>query len=152
VADRDLTQRIEVKTNDETGQMVQALKEMNDSLSNIVNEVRQSTDSITTAAQQIAAGNSDLSQRTEEQASTLEETASSMEELTATVKQNAENANHANQLAASASSIAVKGGHVVDEVVQTMALISTSSKKIVDISVLSKASPSRPTSLLSMQR
>jgi methyl-accepting chemotaxis protein len=133
VADRDLTQRIEVKTNDETGQMVQALKEMSDSLSNIVNEVRQNTDSITTAAQQIAAGNSDLSQRTEEQASTLEETASSMEELTATVKQNAENAKHANQLAASASGIAVKGGQVVGEVVLTMASISTSSKKIVDI-------------------
>lgn len=133
VADRDLTQRIEVETNDEAGQMVQALKEMNDSLSNIVSEVRLNADNITTAAQQISAGNSDLSQRTEEQASTLEETASSMEELTATVKQNAENAKHANQLAASASSIAVKGGHVVGEVVQTMASISASSRKIVDI-------------------
>lgn len=133
VADRDLTQRIEVKANDEAGQMVQALKEMNESLFTIVSEVRLNTDSITAAAQQIAAGNSDLSQRTEEQASTLEETASSMEQLTATVKQNAENAKHANQLAATASSIAVKGGHVVGEVVQTMGSISASSKKIVNI-------------------
>ncbi|NOU01157.1 MAG: hypothetical protein HOO95_06245, partial [Gallionella sp.] len=75
----------------------------------------------------------DLSQRTEEQASTLQETASTMEELSATVKQNAENTKHANQLATSASSIAIQGGHVVGEVVQTMASISTSSKKIVDI-------------------
>jgi methyl-accepting chemotaxis protein len=95
--------------------------------------VRANTESITTAAQQIAAGNADLSQRTEEQASTLEETASSMEQLTATVKQNAENAKHANQLAANAAGIAVKGGAVVGEVVQTMTAISTSSRKIVDI-------------------
>jgi methyl-accepting chemotaxis protein len=133
VAQGNLTQHIVVKAKDETGQMLQSLKTMNESLGGIVSEVRQNTDSITTASQQIAAGNSDLSQRTEEQASTLEETASSMEELTATVKQNAENAKHANQLAATASSIAVKGGHVVGEVVQTMASISTSSKKIVDI-------------------
>ena len=133
VAAGDLTSTIEVKSKDETGQLLQALKDMNESLSNIVGDVRGSTDSITTAAKEIAAGNSDLSQRTEEQASSLEETASSMEELTSTVKQNAENAKQANQLAASASDVAVKGGQVVGEVVQTMASISDSSKKIVDI-------------------
>ena len=133
IAESDLTQEIEIRTYDETGDLIQALKTMQESLANIVSEVRSNTDSITIASKQIAAGNSDLSSRTEQQASTLEETASSMEELTATVKQNAENAKHANQLAASASSIAVRGGHVVDEVVQTMASISTSSKKIVDI-------------------
>jgi methyl-accepting chemotaxis protein len=133
IAESDLTQEIEIRTYDETGDLIQALKTMKESLATIVSEVRSNTDNITIASQQIAAGNSDLSSRTEQQASTLEETASSMEELTATVKQNAENAKHANQLAASASSIAVKGGHVVGEVVQTMASISTSSKKIVDI-------------------
>ena len=115
------------------GQLLQALKDMNASLGNIVGEVRSTTDSISTAAQEIAAGNSDLSQRTEEQASSLEETASSMEELTSTVKQNAENAKQANQLAANASDIAVKGGQAVNEVVQTMGSISASSKKIMDI-------------------
>jgi methyl-accepting chemotaxis protein len=133
VADGDLTSSIEVKTKDETGLLLQALKDMNESLGSIVVEVRNTTDSIGTAAREVAAGNSDLSQRTEEQASSLEETASSMEELTSTVKQNAENAKHANQLAAAASDIAVKGGQAVGEVVQTMASISTSSKKIVDI-------------------
>jgi methyl-accepting chemotaxis protein len=133
VAQGDLTQRIEVKSRDETGQLLQALKDMNENLVGIVTDVRNTTDSISTAAQQIAAGNSDLSQRTEEQASSLEETASSMEELTSTVKQNAENAKQANQLATNASDIAVKGGQAVTEVVQTMASISTSSKKIVDI-------------------
>jgi methyl-accepting chemotaxis protein len=133
VAQGDLTQRIEVQSRDEFGLLLQVLKDMNASLAGIVTDVRSSSDFITTAAQQIAAGNNDLSQRTEQQASSLEETASSMEELTSTVKQNAENAKHANQLAANASDIAVKGGHVVDDVVQTMASISTSSKKIADI-------------------
>jgi methyl-accepting chemotaxis protein len=133
VAIGDLTQRIEVRSKDEVGQLLQALQDMNESLGGIVTKVRDSTDSINTAAQQIAAGNSDLSQRTEEQASHLEETASSMEELTSTVKQNAENAMKANQLALNASNVAVKGGQAVSAVVHTMDSISTSSKKIVDI-------------------
>ena len=106
---------------------------MNESLAGIVGNVRNATDSIATGAKQIAAGNADLSSRTEEQASSLQETASSMEELTSTVKQNADNARQANQLAASASGVALKGGAVVGEVVQTMASISDSSRKIVDI-------------------
>jgi len=133
VAQGDLTQRIEVKSRDETGQLLQALKDMNENLAGIVGDVRSTTESITAAAQQVAAGNADLSQRTEEQASSLEETASSMEELTSTVRQNAENAKQANQLAASASDIAVKGGQAVNDVVHTMSSISTSSKKIADI-------------------
>jgi len=133
VSQGDLTSSIEVKTRDEVGQLLQALKDMNASLSRIVGEVRNSTESITSAAQEIAAGNSDLSSRTEQQASSLEETASSMEELTSTVKQNAENAKQANQLAANASDIAIKGGLAVNEVVQTMGSISASSKKIMDI-------------------
>ena len=133
VADGDLTSNFGVESRDETGQLLQALKDMNESLGGIVGEVRNTTDSISTAAQQIAAGNSDLSQRTEQQASNLEETASSMEELTSTVKQNAENAKQANLLAANASDIAGKGGQVVGEVVQTMASISASSRKIMDI-------------------
>ena len=133
VAQGDLTQRIEVKSRDEVGQLLQALKDMNTSLSNIVGEVRSTTDSISTAASEVASGNSDLSQRTEEQASSLEETASSMEELTSTVKQNTENAKQANQLAISASDVAGKGGEVVSQVVTTMDSINESSRKIVDI-------------------
>jgi len=133
VAAGDLTSRIEVKTRDETGMLLQALKDMNESLRKIVGEVRGSTDSISTASKQIAMGNADLSSRTEEQASSLEETASSMEELTSTVKQNTENARQANQLAAGASEVAVKGGQVVGQVVQTMSSINDSSKKIADI-------------------
>jgi len=133
VAKGDLTQRIEVRSQDEIGKLMQALKDMNESLSGIVGEVRNTTESITVASQEIAQGNADLSQRTEEQASSLEETASSMEELTSTVRQNAENAKQANQLATNASDVAVKGGKVVGDVVETMASISSSSKKIVDI-------------------
>ncbi|WP_413436797.1 methyl-accepting chemotaxis protein [Sulfuriferula sp. GW1] len=133
VAGGDLTSRIEVTSKDETGQLLQALKEMNDGLSKIVSQVRSGTDTIATATSQIAAGNLDLSSRTEEQASSLEETASSMEELTSTVKQNAEHARHANQLVMSTSEFAVKGGHVVGQVVHTMASIKASSRKISDI-------------------
>ena len=133
VAAGDLTSHIEVTSKDETGQLMQALKDMNDSLVGIVGNVRSGTDTIATASNQIAAGNHDLSSRTEEQASSLEETAASMEELTSTVKQNADNARQANQLAVSASSVAVKGGSVVAEVVGTMGAINASSRKIVDI-------------------
>ena len=133
VASGDLTQRIEVTSSNETGQMMQALKDMSDSLSRTVSQVRAGTDTIATASSQIAAGNMDLSSRTEEQASSLEETASSMEELTSTVRQNADNARQANQLAASASDVAVRGGAVVSQVVDTMSAIDESAKKIVDI-------------------
>jgi methyl-accepting chemotaxis protein len=133
VAAGDLSSHIEVHSKDETGQLLQALKHMNASLQDIVGQVRVGTDTIATASSQIAAGNLDLSSRTEQQASALEETASSMEELTSTVKQNADNARQANVLAASASEVAVKGGQVVSEVVETMGSINESSKKIVDI-------------------
>ncbi|MDP2028116.1 MAG: methyl-accepting chemotaxis protein [Thiobacillus sp.] len=133
VAAGDLTQRIDVHSQDETGQLMCAMQEMNTSLSDIVSQVRAGTDTIAVAARQIATGNADLSSRTESQASSLEETASSMEELTSTVKQNAENARQANQLVRSTSDVAVKGGQVVGQVVDTMASIKDSSRKIADI-------------------
>lgn len=134
VATGDLTSNIAItSTKSSTGRLLLALKQMNDSLIDLVSKVRSSTDQITTASGEIASGNLDLSQRTEEQASNLEETASSMEELTSTVKQNADNARQANQLAAGASDVAVKGGTVVGQVVDTMKSISESSHKIVDI-------------------
>ncbi len=95
--------------------------------------VKSAVDSISTAAREISAGNADLSHRTEQQAASLEETASSMEELAATVKQNADNARQANQMALSASDVAVKGGSVVQQVVDTMYSINESARKIVDI-------------------
>jgi methyl-accepting chemotaxis protein len=133
VAGGDLTSRIEVDSTDETGELLAALKEMNDSLQTIVGRVRSGTDTLVTASGEIASGNLDLSSRTEQQASALEETASSMEELTSTVKQNAENARQANQLARSASDVATRGGAVVADVVTTMASIHASANKIVDI-------------------
>jgi methyl-accepting chemotaxis protein len=133
VAGGELTSRVKVEGKDETSELLQALKDMNDSLVKTVGQVRSSTETITTASHEIASGNADLSARTESQASSLEETASSMEELTSTVKQNADNARQANQLAVSASSVAEKGGTVVSQVVDTMGSIKQSSTKIVDI-------------------
>ncbi|MDQ1818063.1 methyl-accepting chemotaxis protein [Massilia sp. CCM 9210] len=133
VAAGDLTSDIAVRSGDETGQLMQALSEMNGSLQDIVGQVRSGTDAIATASGQIASGNLDLSARTEQQAGSLEETASSMEELTSTVKQNADNARQANQLAVSASHVALQGGAVVAQVVDTMGAINESSRKIVDI-------------------
>ncbi len=129
----DLTETI---SNDYSGTFGQLKDDSNttvEQLSSIIMDIKDATDAINTAAKEIAAGNNDLSQRTEEQASSLEETASSMEELTATVKQNAENAKQANQLAIGASEVAVKGGSVVSQVVSTMNSINESSRKIVDI-------------------
>ena len=133
VADGDLTGTITARTRDEVGDLLQALQAMNANLLRIVSEVRSGTETIATASNEIAAGNQDLSSRTEQQASALEETASSMEELTATVKQNADNARQANQLAITAADVAVKGGQVVAQVVDTMGAIDASSRKIVDI-------------------
>lgn len=128
----DLTVTLPVRPNDQHSLMA-AIASMRDKLASIVTEVRSGTDAIATASGQISSGNHDLSVRTEQQAGSLEETASSMEELTATVKQNADNARQANQLAETASEIALRGGCVVAEVVQTMGTINASSKKIVDI-------------------
>jgi methyl-accepting chemotaxis protein len=129
----DLTQAIRIQSTDEVGKLLQALRQMNESLVRTVSQVRTGTDTIATGSSQIAAGNQDLSSRTEQQASSLEETASSMEELTSTVKQNADNARQANQLAVTASGVAVKGGEVVSQVVTTMESINESARKIVDI-------------------
>ncbi|MBP0599682.1 MCP four helix bundle domain-containing protein [Herbaspirillum sp. LeCh32-8] len=133
VAEGDLSSDVQVKSKDETGQLLQSLKDMNSSLRGIVSNVRSGTDTITTASAEIAAGNLDLSSRTEEQASSLEETASAMEELISTVRQNADNARQASQLAVSASEVAEQGGGVVSQVVDTMGAINESSRKIVDI-------------------
>jgi methyl-accepting chemotaxis protein len=132
IAEGDLSVPIELEKGD-SASLLHAIKGMRDSLARVVGEVRAGTDTIATASGQIAAGNHDLSSRTEEQASSLQQTAASMEELTSTVKQNADNARQANQLALSASEVAVKGGDVVSQVVDTMGSINASSKKIVDI-------------------
>ena len=132
IAGGDLTVAVDLRQGD-SNSMLFAMKTMRDSLASIVGQVRSGTDTIASASSQIASGNLDLSARTEEQASSLEETASSMEELTSTVKQNADNARQANQLASSASEVAGRGGAVVSQVVDTMASINASSKKIVDI-------------------
>ena len=133
VAQGHLDNQITVTSRDECGQLLEALRDMNDSLTRIVSQVRQGADGMATATSQIAAGNLDLSSRTEEQASALEQTAASMAELTQTVKQNYDSGRHANQLAESASEVAVKGGTVVGQVVDTMEAINASSKRIADI-------------------
>jgi methyl-accepting chemotaxis protein len=133
VADGDLGTVVEVSSGDETGQLLKALRDMNDSLARTVDQVRHGTETIAQASRQIATGNADLSARTESQASSLEETASSMEQLTSTVTQNAESAQQANNLVVSATDFAIKGGKVVGEVVETMGSIKESSSKIVDI-------------------
>ncbi|MHB0991232.1 MAG: methyl-accepting chemotaxis protein, partial [Burkholderiales bacterium] len=133
VAAGDLTAQSETRSGNELGELQRTLQDMNANLTEIVGEVRLGTESIASASSEIAAGNLDLSNRTEAQAGSLEETASAMEELTATVKQNADNASQANQLAETASEVAVKGGQVVADVVATMSAINGSARKIADI-------------------
>ncbi|NLC23376.1 MAG: HAMP domain-containing protein [Oxalobacter sp.] len=133
VASGDLTSHIEVSSTDETGRLMQALKNMNECLFEAIVQVRQSAETIATASSEIASGNQDLSARTEEQASSLEQTASSMEEITTTVRQNGDNAKQANQLASQAAEVATRGGEAARHVAHTMNDISESSSKIVDI-------------------
>jgi len=133
IAEGKLTNTIDATRKDEMGALMRGLATMQDSLADTVRGVRSGSDAIATASGEIAAGNLDLSSRTEQQAANLEETASSLEELTSTVRQNSDNARQASQLVGSASQIAVKGGEIVERVVDTMASISQSSDKIADI-------------------
>ena len=132
IAHGDLSIVIDTKASDR-GSLLVEMKEMRNSLVGIVEQVRRGTETIGTASREIAAGNIDLSSRTELQASSLEKTASAMEQLTSTVKQNADNAREANALAATASDVARKGGDVVSQVVGTMGEINSSASKIADI-------------------
>jgi methyl-accepting chemotaxis protein len=132
VAKGDLSQTITLQRGDSQSMMAQ-LKHMQESLASVVAKVRRGSEGVATASVQIAQGNSDLSARTEHQASALEQTASSMEELDETVRQNAANARQANQLAHSASAVATQGGEVVSQVVQTMKSINESSHRISEI-------------------
>jgi methyl-accepting chemotaxis protein len=133
VAAGDLTVQVNSRGSDELAQLLDAMGHMKDSLVSVVSRVRSGSESVSSASIEIAEGNQDLSSRTESQASALEETAASMEELSSTVRQNADNALQANQLAQSASRVAVEGGQVVSQVVDTMKGIETSSRKIADI-------------------
>jgi methyl-accepting chemotaxis protein len=133
VAAGDLALAFEFEGTNETAQLLRALHDMQTRLAATVGEVRRNAEGVASASAQIAQGNIDLSGRTEEQASALEETAASMEELSSTVRQNADNARQANQLALGASGVAVQGGEVVGEVVETMKDINASSKRIADI-------------------
>ena len=129
----DLSIEVATTRSDEVGQLQRALANTTAGLRRVVQQVRVSADSVATASQQIASGNQDLSERTEQQASALQQTAASMDQLSSMVKQNADNAKQANQLALGASTVAIQGGQVVGEVVDTMKGINDSSKKIADI-------------------
>ncbi|MFC0251370.1 methyl-accepting chemotaxis protein [Massilia consociata] len=132
IAAGNLAVQIDTAANDRSS-LLFAIRGMRDSLAAIVSQVRSATDAIATASAEINAGNQDLSSRTEQQASSLEETASSMEELTSTVHQNADNARQANGLSTAASNVALRGGEVVAQVVETMGAIDASSRRVVDI-------------------
>jgi len=133
VAAGDLTGEEQVKGHDELAKLLIALKSMKDSLHRVVGEVKSNAEGVAIASREIAQGNADLSQRTEQQASSLQETASSMEQMTSTVRSNADHAHHANVLAQQASELARGGGASVQQMVSTMRGIESSSKKIVDI-------------------
>jgi len=133
IAGNDLTTSIPEGSKSEIGQLFMSMSRMQAGLAQTVSNVRVNCEAIHGGAREIAAGNLDLSSRTEEQSASLEETAASMEELTSTVKQNADNARQASTLAASAADVAQRGGDVVQRAVQTMTAITASSQKIAEI-------------------
>ncbi len=136
IASGDLTMNDEPADRNEIGRLSRHLQQMQHSLGMTVGTVRQGAEEIYRGTSEISAGNADLSSRTEEQAAAIEQTAASMEQLTATVKQNADNAHHASKLAQEASIKASDGGQMVSGVVKTMGAISTSSKKISEITAV----------------
>ncbi len=133
IAQGDLTERVVEDYQGSFESLKDGCNQTAENLSQMLGEIREAVNTINTASSEISQGNADLSSRTEQQASSLEETASSMEELTSTVRQNADNARQANTLAAKASDVAVEGGSLIDQVVQTMASINESAQKIADI-------------------
>ncbi|WP_445767508.1 methyl-accepting chemotaxis protein [Rheinheimera sp.] len=133
ISQGNLTQRVTADYEGSFELLKDGCNETAENLSQMLSEIREAVDTINTASSEISQGNTDLSSRTEQQASSLEETASSMEELTSTVRQNADNARQANTLAAKASDVAVEGGSLIEQVVQTMASINESAQKISDI-------------------
>lgn len=133
VASGDLGSEVGRTSRSEIGRLLLTLKIMNLNLVALVGDVRRSAAIISASSHEMAAGNAEVAQRTEEQASSLEETAATMDEITSNIKQNAGNTQQASMMAVSASDVAVKGGKVVGGVVNTMAAISASSRKIVDI-------------------
>jgi methyl-accepting chemotaxis protein len=133
IGNGDLSRALRSDRNDEIGAITRAIETMRGSLTKVVSAVRGNAEGVSTASEEIAQGNNDLSARTEQQASALEQTAASMEELSSTVRQNADNARQGNQLAQGASAVAMKGGEVVGQVVETMKGINESSRKIADI-------------------
>lgn len=133
MAEGDLTKFMEGDYEGEFAQLQQAINDTVSKIATVVQDITETAISISSSASEISQGNIDLSQRTEEQASSLEETASSMEELTSTVRQNSDNARQANQLAVDAREKAEKGGAVIQNAIEAMAAISTSSKKVADI-------------------
>ncbi|ECC9936999.1 Tar ligand binding domain-containing protein [Salmonella enterica subsp. enterica] len=136
IAAGDLTMADEPTGRSEIGRLSHHLQQMQHALQQTVGAVRQGAEEIYRGTSEITAGNTDLSSRTEQQAAAIEQTAASMEQLTATVKQNADNAHHASKLAEDASGKASRGGQMVSGVVQTMGNISTSSKKISEITAV----------------
>ncbi|HEX3635786.1 MAG TPA: methyl-accepting chemotaxis protein [Paraburkholderia sp.] len=133
IAEGDLTARVEVRSSDEMGQMMNGLQAMQSKLVETISAVRDGARAIDTAAREIAVGNMDLSSRTEEQAASLEQTSASMGELTTAVKHNTDNARQGNLLAVNASTTAERGGEMVRRVVETMHRISGSSKQVEQI-------------------
>ncbi|MEY2891991.1 MAG: hypothetical protein RJA98_1899 [Pseudomonadota bacterium] len=133
IAAGDLSHEVNTRGRGELGEMMRALRAMQVALRALVMEVRQGGDAIGSACTQVAAGNIDLSRRTEVTAGDLQSTASSMTQMAGTLRQTADVAQQANQWASAASNVAVRGGEVVAEVVQTMAQIDAASHKIADI-------------------
>ncbi|MBB3224576.1 methyl-accepting chemotaxis protein [Pseudoduganella umbonata] len=133
LAGGDLTATFEAARDDETGELLAALRQMSINLRSIIGDVRSNFAMIERATGEIASGNMDLSGRTESQASSLQETAASMEQLNSTVRQSATNVADADRLAERASEMAGQGGDVVSQVVTTMEGISASSHRVLDI-------------------
>lgn len=133
LAQGDLSQEI---TSDYNGSLAKLKTDVNNTvhkLREVTGDISLSSDAIAQASTEISSGNSDLSVRTESQASTLEETAASMEEMTQIVRSNEDSAKQANELANRTSNNAREGNSSLQKTIQAMNEITASSNKIANI-------------------
>ncbi len=133
IAAGDLTSAVEVRINDETGRLLEAIAMMQDRLRQLVGDISETANNIASSSAEVASATLDLSQRTEVASHSLQSAATNLENLNGTVEHSAESARNANRLAVAASETATRSGEVVHKVVQRMDDISASSRKIADI-------------------
>ena len=129
----DLTLTVDVTSNDETGQLLTAMKNMVDNLKKVVQDVSSAAQNVASGSQQMSSSSQQMSEGATMQAASAEEVSSSMEEMSSNIKQNADNAQQTEKISLKAANDAREGGQAVSETVSAMKDIATKISIIEEI-------------------